>query len=145
MSLFELAYISTAAHDFSASDLEELLIAARSRNEFEDITGVLMYNGVNFAQFLEGSRDSIDRVFSSIQVDDRHTGVIKIIDREISQRSFSSWRLANLTGSGDIFAANSPFAKAVRGTGASADDSLITAVDQLKAQIFEELRTARTG
>ena len=52
-----------------------------------------MHQEGNFAQFLEGPSEKIERLYAKIERDIRHRHVIKIVDREIEQRSFPGWAM----------------------------------------------------
>lgn len=88
-----LIYVSTARPGLIFADIEAILDAARSRNAAEDITGLLLFDGSSFMQLLEGPEDAIERVFSSIADDDRHTGIVRIHSETDVEREFSDWAM----------------------------------------------------
>lgn len=94
MSLSRLVYVSTAHPDLVLADLYAILETARTRNESEGLTGLLIYNGFNFMQLLEGPPDKVERVFAAICRDTRHTGVVRVMSGEAQTRVFGGWAMA---------------------------------------------------
>lgn len=88
-----LIYVSTARPGLIFADIEAILDAARTRNASEDITGLLLFDGSSFMQLLEGPEDAIERIFSSIAEDDRHTGIVRIHSETDVEREFSDWAM----------------------------------------------------
>lgn len=101
-SLYRIVYCSrNELHGTTSevtAELHSILSKARSNNAKEQITGALLYNAGTFAQVLEGSLASIERVFEKIQRDPRHTEVTVIENGRIEEREFPEWAMA-FTGS----------------------------------------------
>lgn len=93
MSLSRLAYVSTARPGLTDADLEAILEAARARNARQEITGLLVYNGLNFLQVLEGPGANLIGVFDSICRDARHEGVVRVLAEADAERAFSRWSM----------------------------------------------------
>lgn len=91
MEIFRITYVSTACADIAASDLQDILATARVRNAQRDVTGLLAFNGANFMQTLEGSRDDVDATLARISADARHSGLIVIEARDVPERAFAGW------------------------------------------------------
>lgn len=88
-----LIYASIASHPFSAADLRELLVTARSRNHRAGITGLLLHIDGAFLQVLEGRRETVHALYAVIRHDPRHTGAYVLIDTPIARRSFGDWSM----------------------------------------------------
>lgn len=73
--------------------LSQIFRAARRKNSEHDITGVLSYRKGHYIQVLEGNESAIDQLYSNITQDSRHEKVTKILDFNISKRSFPSWNM----------------------------------------------------
>ena len=106
-NLRQIVYVSSAGFP-NDSVLRNILRQSEINNESQDITGILLHQEGNFAQFLEGPSEKIERLYAKIERDIRHRHVIKIVDREIEQRSFPGWamryrNLDVLTGSDEVF------------------------------------------
>lgn len=94
MSISRLVYVSTAHPDLMLTDIDAIVDTARARNEAEGITGLLIFNGFNFMQLLEGPPESVERVFASICKDTRHSGVVRILSASAGDRVFGGWTMA---------------------------------------------------
>lgn len=91
--MIRIVYVSTAAMNLDEAELGVLLALAQARNQKQGITGLLVYNGRNFMQALEGKADDVADVMTSISQDKRHTGVIVISKQTIPHRSFPDWSM----------------------------------------------------
>ncbi|MEO8937340.1 MAG: BLUF domain-containing protein [Burkholderiaceae bacterium] len=88
-----IVYRSRAVFAESDVDLFYLLAQARERNEFEGITGLLLYDRGHFYQWIEGEAPSLAPVWDSIRRDWRHTDIEVLADREIPFRLFTEWTM----------------------------------------------------
>ncbi len=90
-ALATLVYRSRCVTPLDDPALQQLVSAALQRNQAESVTGLLIYDGGRFLQWLEGPADSVDRIWRSIQADGRHTDV-EILGRMPSTvRCFPDW------------------------------------------------------
>jgi hypothetical protein len=74
-------------------DLEQIMTSATRNNERAGITGLLLFNGRNFLQLLEGERDAIEGLLDRVEGDPRHSGVVVMTDIEIPSRRFPGWSM----------------------------------------------------
>lgn len=58
-----------------------------------DITGMLVYNGGNFIQALEGPKESVTQLFEKISKDERHRNVLVLLSGGIDKREFPDWAM----------------------------------------------------
>ena len=91
--MHHLIYSSSATYPLSDTELQDLLAKARTRNEQYDVTGVLLYHEGQFMQLLEGEAETVHSLYSMIEQDARHTGVLKLADKPIAARSFPEWAM----------------------------------------------------
>jgi Sensors of blue-light using FAD len=91
--LVELSYLSEAVSDMSFLGLMRLLESARTFNQNNGITGILLYDNQQFGQIIEGERASVMKAWRRIQDDKRHHRIELLEIREISERSFPEWLL----------------------------------------------------
>lgn len=91
--MIRLVYVSTAAANLSERDVEDMLRVAMERNAGLGVTGLLVYNGRNFMQALEGAPDAVLDLMTSISRDHRHSGVIVISREQIAERAFPDWSM----------------------------------------------------
>ncbi|HTU44043.1 MAG TPA: BLUF domain-containing protein [Bryobacteraceae bacterium] len=92
--LVSLVYVSSATREFQQPELLEVLRTARNNNQRLDITGMLLYKDGNFMQVLEGPREALSGLMSSIERDSRHRGMIVLIKKPIEERQFANWSMA---------------------------------------------------
>jgi hypothetical protein len=90
-ALSNVVYRSRAVAPLEHHDLLHLVHTARSRNQRESVTGVMLYDENCFFQWLEGPSDSVERVMHSISNDPRHTDLEVLSRRAPTTRSFQGW------------------------------------------------------
>ena len=93
MEMLSLVYVSTVKGGFSPADLVALLEQSREKNARLGITGMLLYKDGNIMQVLEGPDDVVRQLVKTIYADDRHHGVIQLLERQIEQRQFPDWTM----------------------------------------------------
>ncbi|MEM6821798.1 MAG: BLUF domain-containing protein, partial [Verrucomicrobiota bacterium] len=80
-----------------AENIDEVLSSivekAKTRNPERDITGVLFYHNGTFLQIIEGPHASLEDLMSKLKEDSRHNKIERIIDEDISGRSFKEWNM----------------------------------------------------
>ncbi|CAO1613844.1 unnamed protein product [Sympodiomycopsis kandeliae] len=93
-SLTQIVYTSSASHRYLPSEeLTSILHGSRKRNCENDITGLLLYRDGSFAQFLEGPNEAVQSTFAKIETDQRHKGVVVVLNRSVKKRDFPTWRM----------------------------------------------------
>lgn len=93
MELMQRVYRSLAVGRPTAPRLQQLLTAARRRNAHEGLTGLLVYDEGCFVQWLEGPPAGLERVWRSILLDPRHTGVEPLATPWRAERLFPHWSM----------------------------------------------------
>lgn len=91
--MIRIVYVSTALPNLTDEDLADILKVANVRNAALGVTGLLVHNGRNFMQALEGPAECVLELMSSITRDRRHSGVIVISRETIEARAFSGWAM----------------------------------------------------
>ncbi|HKL38977.1 MAG TPA: BLUF domain-containing protein [Bacteroidales bacterium] len=91
--LIHIVYVSFSGKDLSEADLEELLKEVRSKNEKQQVTGLLLYNDGSFIQVIEGRQQTIRELYDRISGDHRHTNVVKLLEEPIKKRAFPDWSM----------------------------------------------------
>lgn len=95
--LYQVIYSSQATKPLTTADLEKILVDARAGNEAHNVTGALVYVDGVFLQILEGDKDTVFKLMSSIGKDTRHSSVKVFHEAQINERAFGSWRMAYLS------------------------------------------------
>ena len=93
-NLASIIYISTAHIGLTSEDIDSILENSRVRNSKINITGMLLYCNGTFMQYLEGPTESLDALYSKIELDERHHGVMQYFYRPIESRICSDWSMA---------------------------------------------------
>jgi hypothetical protein len=91
--MISMTYASSATHPFSEEELKALLKKARANNSRLGITGLLLYKDGNFMQTVEGPEDSVRELYRKITADPRHGRILKLLEYEITERSFPDWEM----------------------------------------------------
>ncbi len=96
-NLDSLVYVSSALRLLSHEEIDYLLRRARERNKEYGVTGILLYIGGNFMQYIEGPRENLDIIYKIIQEDELHSGIILVSREAIESRQFGDWAMAYQT------------------------------------------------
>lgn len=88
-----ILYVSVADPELMSDDIYQLVSHSQKRNLAEGISGMMLYNGSNFLQLIEGDDAVIDACFARIAGDPRHSGVITLRDAPADAREFPSWAM----------------------------------------------------
>ncbi|WP_374949329.1 BLUF domain-containing protein [Mucilaginibacter sp.] len=89
-----ICYVSAATAPLSGEELNKIVNTSRTNNKRDGITGIMLYSEGTFMQVLEGEKKDINAAFERINKDNRHTGVVKLAQGEISERHFGQWPMA---------------------------------------------------
>lgn len=107
MAIVELVYVSKSVKRMTQQDLEQLLAEARSFNDKNQITGLLLYDGYGtFVQALEGEEHQVLSLYAKIAADKRHGQLVKLGHHQISSRSFPDWSMGFRTFDTQTLAGN---------------------------------------
>ncbi|GMN02488.1 BLUF domain-containing protein [Erythrobacter sp. MTPC3] len=99
--LYQYCYLSTAP-ELSRDQVEAILASSARNNPANGITGLLVYNGRNFLQILEGEEKALVSLMARIAKDPRHTGISYLDRRTIKQRSCPDWNMKRVVISEDV-------------------------------------------
>jgi hypothetical protein len=93
--LSHLVYVSVRKPNCTEEEIENILAACKRNNAGLDITGVLLYSGTHFLQYLEGDYKEISGLYEKIKKDDRHKNVVLITTGPIKERTFPTWEMGS--------------------------------------------------
>lgn len=92
--LTQLVYFSSSSPaPYSRDDLRDILSTSRRNNAHLNITGLLLYHNGSILQILEGDENAVKMLYTRIERDVRHRGVMPIVRRKIQRRDFGCWRM----------------------------------------------------
>ena len=90
-------YCSQATDEMSGAQLRRIVKTSRMNNTRREITGLLVYGGGMFMQWLEGPRYEVRKLVASIALDPRHEATVylhKMVDLE--SRVYGSSAMQNV-------------------------------------------------
>ena len=97
MDHYVLLFVSNLARDVPEDVVEGIASQARWNNEQTGITGLMVFDGEHFAQWMEGPAEAVEKVAHVMQSDPRHTDMEVVHRAPVSvPRRFPAWRLGYL-------------------------------------------------
>jgi hypothetical protein len=92
--LGRLLYVSALAAGVPVTEVSRIVGAARLRNAEDALTGLLVFGGDTFCQYVEGPPEAVQALLQRLRRDRRHHE-IEILAEDIWQgrRRFCDWRL----------------------------------------------------
>ena len=98
-SLRSLLYTSRLAAGYGPTEVGRIVKQAREMNAIHGITGVLVFDGDWFAQYVEGMPDTIAVLEAHLRADPRHSD-FTVIDSGLtgSERRFPNWVMGYADG-----------------------------------------------
>lgn len=92
--LHAIAYVSSATPILADPvQLDALLVDAREFNASRGVSGVLLHQGGNFLQYIEGPRPGVTAVYNRIQQSSRHFGMIELLNQTVTSKHFQEWHM----------------------------------------------------
>lgn len=88
-----LLYVSELAEGLDARCVATILETARSQNAIYHETGVLVFDGERFGQYVEGEASCIRVLLSNLLRDQRHANILILADLPIAKRAFDNFRM----------------------------------------------------
>lgn len=90
--LYNLVYCSQASEGVDDSAVAQIIATSRRDNPARSITGLLVFGGGIFFQWLEGPRDSVLALLALLKKDTRHHNVVLLTSgEEVRERLFPDW------------------------------------------------------
>ena len=91
-SLYNLVYCSRASAAVDDASVERIVASAQRHNPAHGITGLLVFGGGIFFQWLEGPRDNVTQLMTKLQNDPRHSSIVTLSQAEdVRERLFPQW------------------------------------------------------
>jgi len=91
--LHEILYVSTLADSAPLRVVADIAAHSRQSNHQRGITGLLVFDGMHFCQFFEGSAQAVERLMQRIHHDPRHIRVSVLHQGPVATRRFGSFSL----------------------------------------------------
>ncbi len=93
MSIFSLAYVSSASGFYTKDTYRDIAIRSHGYNKSHGISGLLLVYNDTIIQFLEGVQTEVEALYKRIEVDPRHKSPIVISTRNLDSREFPDWSM----------------------------------------------------
>lgn len=94
MELRQYLYVSRLAPGAQTSDVTDIVRTARTRNAIAGITGLLLFNGDAFCQYVEGPALAMAPLLEALATDARHDQVTVLHDALVlGVRRMPTWAL----------------------------------------------------
>ena len=93
MQFKRVAYTSLAAIDLAEAQMLDIRAASQDLNGIDGISGLLIFNGTHFLQWIEGPPVAIDDLMVRLRSDSRH-GAFEVREEGLSdERLFGDWTM----------------------------------------------------
>lgn len=86
-------YASSVAEGLCADKFEKMMDDAARYNKVAGVTGVLLFDGFRFFQYLEGPGDGVNSVYQKVRQSRSHTDLMDIAQGIISIRHLPYWSM----------------------------------------------------
>jgi hypothetical protein len=87
-------YCSHATAQMNDSELQRILEKSKINNAAQGITGLLVYGGGMFLQWLEGPRDKVEALMRRLEHDPRHEAVVSLQRLDgLKERLYPTWAM----------------------------------------------------
>lgn len=97
MPIIAIAYTSEVTPGLTRSKMEALVLDAARFNANAGVTGVLLFDGSRFLQYIEGPQDGLDVALSRIVQARSHRHFVELRRGRIEQRAFPYWGMREIT------------------------------------------------
>lgn len=96
--LYNTVYCSIASAGVGEKDVDSIVASARRANPRYGITGLLVFGGGIFFQWLEGPREHVTSLMAILRGDSRHNTVVQLGENEeVRERLFPTWDMERVT------------------------------------------------
>jgi len=93
MALQAIAYASEAVPGLGTDGLERMVQRSIAHNQLAGVTGLLLFDGRRFLQYIEGPDDGLAVIYSRIIYSRLHTDVIELARGSVPQRRMPYWSM----------------------------------------------------
>jgi hypothetical protein len=101
-ALYNFVYCSRAAPGVDQREVERIIASSHRRNPRMAITGLLVFGGGVFFQWIEGPRDNVRALVERLRADPRHDTIVALDEsEEVRDRVFPDWDM-ELVSADDI-------------------------------------------
>lgn len=88
-----VGYMSQARQPWNRDELDSLVQRAAAFNLEADVTGVLLFDGVSFLQYIEGPEDGVARAYRRILSSEFHSEIVELGRGTVGSRLLPYWSM----------------------------------------------------
>ncbi|HEL3174461.1 TPA: BLUF domain-containing protein [Stenotrophomonas maltophilia] len=88
-----VGYMSQAKQPWDREELDSLVQRAAAFNLRAEVTGVLLFDGVSFLQYLEGPEDGVGKAYGRILSSNFHSEIVELGRGTVGQRLLPHWSM----------------------------------------------------
>lgn len=93
MALQAIAYASQAVKGLGRLSVDGLVETAAAFNKLAGVTGILLFDGWRFLQYIEGPEDGMATVYSRILNATSHSDIIELARGRVGDRRMPYWAM----------------------------------------------------
>lgn len=94
---YNVLYCSHATDVMTENELARIVSTSQRNNPGRGITGLMVYGGGMFLQWLEGPRPAVEALMSMLSTDARHETIVRLQVLEgLKERLYPSWVMQNV-------------------------------------------------
>lgn len=93
MALQAIAYASQAVKGLGSLSVDGLVERAAAFNKLAGVTGILLFDGWRFLQYIEGPEDGMATVYSRILNATSHSDIIELARGRVGDRRMPYWAM----------------------------------------------------
>jgi len=90
-NIHHIIYRSTAIDGLTTAQVDEILNSARAFNLRESLSGLLLFDGQQFLQFLQGHLTPLNEAYSRIKLSSQHDSIVEIAKGPSEHLYFKNW------------------------------------------------------
>ncbi len=93
MPLRAIAYISHLALPWDRTSLDAMVAKAAEFNAHAEVTGILLFDGQRFLQYLEGPEEGLGEAYHRVRISPSHSDLIVLSQGQVRRRLVPHWRM----------------------------------------------------
>ena len=95
--IFNVLYCSHATALMNDGELARIVKTSAANNPARGVTGLLVYGGGMFLQWLEGPRQAVESLMSTLAADPRHETIVRLqILDGLKERLYPTWAMRSV-------------------------------------------------
>jgi hypothetical protein len=96
-AIHNVLYCSHATSVMTNEELARIVRTSQQNNPRRGITGLLVYGGGMFLQWLEGPREAVEALMSTLSTDPRHETIVRLqVLDGLKERLYPKWAMQNV-------------------------------------------------